>query len=36
MGEQAQEMGITVQPGDDLVDVLHAWYPDTRMRGPRR
>ena len=29
---QAQETGIEVQPGGDLVDVLHAWYPDQTAR----
>ncbi|MCL2489173.1 MAG: hypothetical protein FWF36_00360 [Propionibacteriaceae bacterium] len=32
---QTQETGITVQPGGDLVDVLHAWYPgDTARPAP--
>ncbi len=30
----AQETGLTVEPGADLVDMLHVWYPDNTA-GPR-
>ena len=31
---QAQQEAVTVQPGADLVDVLHAWFPDDTA-GPQ-
>ena len=29
---QAQNVGISIQPGQELVDVLHTWYPNTTNR----
>ena len=29
---QAQDTGITIKPGQELVDMLHAWYPDITIR----